>query len=269
VARNRHWELHFFDSDKPVRTEEGIHATRTRQAYAEAFRRASPEFFDSLAQRHNINQPAMIAMESSPRYLLNSDRLAHLILCVVPWVKFLVMVRDPIARAESQYRYLDEARRANNEPMVDWKTWIDDDLRLLREAGVLSAQSREEERLAWKRYQRRPNSNMIVGRGLYVLQLLDYFEAMDHYHKPRSDMLVLQSERFRRYRQEEYNRVLYFLGLPPHTLQNATEEVHATLHKDKSSPMPLAFKQQLQQLYRPYNKRLYDLLGWSDDLHWD
>jgi hypothetical protein len=268
VARNRHWELHFFDSDKPFRTEDGIHPYQTRQAYVRMFRDASPEFFDHL---HNeSNEMRLIAMESSPRYLLNSDRIPQLIMCTVPWVKFLVLVRDPIARAESQYRYLDEARRANEKAMVDWQTWIDDDLRLLKEAGVSTARTRDEERLAWKRYQRRPNSNMVVGRGLYVLQLLDYYETMDAYNKSRSDMLVLQSERFRRHQQSEYNVVLQFLALPPHLLKNVTGNVHATLHKNEStSTMPSRIKEHLKIIYQPYNERLYKLLGWRKDLRWD
>lgn len=264
MARNQYWELHFFDSDKPVRSQEGIHAFQTRQAYVNAFRQHSPEFFEQL------RNTKMIAMESAPRYLLNSDRIPQLILCTVPWVKFLVLVRDPITRAESQYRYLYESRIANGKPMVDWKPWIDDDLRLLREAGVFAAKNRDEERLAWKRYQRRPNSNMIVGRGFYVLQLLDYFDVMDAYNKPRSDMLILQSERFRRHQQSDYNKVLNFLGLPPYALQNVTGYVHATQHKeDDALAMPASIKEELKKVYQPYNERLYTLLQWRKDLHWD
>jgi hypothetical protein len=154
--------------------------------------------------------------------------------------------------------------------MVDWTTWIDDDMRLLHAAGVLNATTREDEKVAWKRYQRKPNSNMIVGRGLYVLQLLDYIEAMEEYNKSRDgDLLVLQSERFRQHRQEEYNKVLKFLNLPPHKLQNATEEIHPTLYKGQSTPMPTTIRTKLQSLYHPYNQRLYELLGWSNDLRWE
>jgi hypothetical protein len=270
VAQNQYWELHFFDSDRPVRTEKGIDSFRSRQAYVHAFQKHSPEFFQRLNQEEAEDQKIskMIAMESSPRYLLNSDRLPHLILCVVPWVKFLVLLRDPISRVESQYRYLDEVRRKYEKSMVDWKTWIEDDLRLLTEAGVLNATTRDEERLAWKRYNRRPNSNQIVGRGIYVLQLLDYYEAMDYHQKPRSDLLVLQSERFRRHRQDVYNEVLAFLDLPPYMLQNSTEDIHPTLNKEQATPMPFDIRVQLQEVYQPYNRRLYELLGWNQSLVW-
>jgi hypothetical protein len=267
VARNNHWELHFFDNEQErgiVRTTEGIHQKKTQSAYAKAFHKASPEFFERYREKQT-----MIAVESSPRYLLSSDRLPYLILCVVPTVKFLVLVRDPVSRAESQYRYLDEARRKQDRPMVDWMAWIDDDVRLLEKAGIFNATTRVEEKLAWKRYQRKSNSNMIVGRGLYVLQLLDYIEAMDDYNKSRSDILVLQSEQFRYHRQDQYNKVLEFLSLPEHTLRNATEEVHPTLNKDLSTPLPPAIRIKLQSIYHPYNQRLYKLLDWSEDLHWE
>jgi ribosomal protein L20 len=32
---------------------------------------------------------------------------------------------------ESQYRYLDETRKKYDNRMVDWDTWIEDDIRLL------------------------------------------------------------------------------------------------------------------------------------------
>jgi hypothetical protein len=65
-------------------------------------------------------------------------------LCVTPWVKMMAILRDPIIRVESQYRYLDEARHKLQKPMVDWETWIQDDLRLLHTAGVLNATTPQE-----------------------------------------------------------------------------------------------------------------------------
>jgi hypothetical protein len=126
----------------------------------------------------------------------------------------------------------------------------------LEEAGVLQAKSKEEEYFAWKAYQRRSNSHMIVGRGLYVIQLEQYLLAMDRAEKTRSDFLVLRSEAFRHNRQGEYNRLLNFLSLPPHRLRSLT-------NVEKSTPMPAYIKKQLQELYQTYNKRLYRLLGWE------
>ena len=145
---------------------------------------------------------------------------------------------------------------------LDWDTWINDDLRLLRNAGVLNASTPEEELEAWKTYQRRPNSHMIVGRGLYVIQLEHWFSAMDRIGKPRDEFFILQSENFREDRQGEYSRLLEFLKLPPHRLLNTTDE-HATIIHDQSVSMPDHIRSRLQELYLPYNKRLCSLLGWD------
>lgn len=67
------------------------------------------------------------------------------------------------------------ARRRKGIPMVDWEKWIDDDVRLLNESGVVRDWSKvdfaqfsgsDEEMQSWKRYLRNRNSQMIVGRGL-------------------------------------------------------------------------------------------------------
>jgi hypothetical protein len=202
------------------------------------------------------------AIESCPEYLLSSDRIPDVLLCTAPWVKLLAVLRDPIRRVESQYKYLDETRKKLERPMVDWDVWIQDDLRLLNAAGVLTATTPQEEVLAWKTYQRRPNSNMIVGRGLYVIQLEQWYAAMDKVGKSRRDLLVLQSEAFRSHRQEEYNRILEFLHLPHHRLRNTTDE-HVTTTHEQSIQMPHRIRELLHELYEPYNQRLYKLLGWD------
>jgi hypothetical protein len=256
IRKTGHWELHFFDGPRVIRTDQGIDQTRTREHYRQAFDKSIPDF--------PKNDTSVIAFESSPRYLLNSDRIPDVMFCVTPWVKLLAILRNPTDRVESHYQYLDEARRNIDEPMVDWDRWIQDDLRLMTQAGLLNATTPQEEWLAWKTYQRRPSSQQIVGRGLYALQIEHYFQAMDRWNKSRSDLLVLQSEAFRQDTQHEYDRILEFLHLPPHTLRNLTEE-HVTTQKSK--PMPSHIRSQLQELYAPYNQRLYKLLGW--DQVWD
>ena len=255
-----HWELHFYDNGGlAIRSDKGIYRHRSRENYAKLFLKSIPNFPTETNSK-------MMAIDASPRYILSSDRIPDAIFCITPWVKLLAIVRNPIDRAASQYRYLDETRKLYDKPMVDWETWIQDDIRLLKKAGVLNATSPKEEFEAWKLYQRSPNSNQIVGRGLYVIQIEQYFAAMDRHSKPRSDLLVIQSENFRNERQREYDKVLDFLHLPKRKLLNLTDE-HITTNKHTSKPMPESIRIQLQDFYRPYNQRLYKLFGW--DNAWD
>ena len=54
------------------------------------------------------------------------------------------MARNPVERERVNIgTYLDKERRAAGKPMVDWQTWIYDDLRLLNETGVRDAKKTE------------------------------------------------------------------------------------------------------------------------------
>ena len=261
------FEMHFYDNSGVVQSDQGIDALQTRAHYAQSFQNAIPDLeFQQLK-----SNPKLKALESSPRYLIHSDRIPNLIGCVTPWVKLLAILRNPVDRVESHYRFIDQARRRQDKPMVDWDTWIAHDLRLLTQAGVLNNKTtnmtQEEEHLAWKTYQRRPGSYQIVGRGIYVIQLEQYLQTMKNWNISKNNLMVLQSERFRdpQSRQAEYDRLLDFLELAPHTLANTTSNEHVT--ERNALPMPDHIRAQLTELYAPYNQRLYQLLGW--DHVWD
>ena len=124
IAPNGHWELHFFDSDKAIRSERGIDRQRTIRNYAVAFGKSltgsnfTKTSIDIPNARVDSEPLEYYAIESSPRYLLNSDRLPDMILCTVPWVKLIAILRNPIERAASQYRFLDEVRKKYSNAMV-------------------------------------------------------------------------------------------------------------------------------------------------------
>ena len=262
--------MHFYDTaENVVQSDQGIDALQTRNHYAQSFQTAIPDV--ALFQQLKSN-PQLKAFESSPRYLIHSDRIPNLIGCVTPWVKLLAILRNPVDRVESHYRFIDQARRRQKKPMVDWETWIAHDLRLLTQAGVwnnktTTNRTQAEEHLAWKTYQRRPGSYQIVGRGMYVIQLEQYLQTMRNWNISKDNLMVLQSERFRdsQSRQAEYDRLLDFLELAPHTLVNTTSDEHVT--ERNALPMPDHIRAQLTDLYAPYNQRLYQLLGW--DRVWD
>ena len=153
--------------------------------------------------------------------------------------------------------------------MVDWETWIRDDLRLLKRAGVVHNWSKvdfetfsgsDQEYQAWKTYLRNPNSQMLLGRGLYAIQLEHYFAAMDNVGKPRSDFLVICSEELRNDTQQVYNKVVDFLNRAPHNLSDV-RAIHQTGRK--ATELPNDLRRFLQDFFEPYNERLYQLLGWD------
>jgi hypothetical protein len=268
-------ELHFYDFDVFQRNESGIPQRQNQLAYAEKFAVGYPDLFSDPARR--IAKEGMYAIDDSPRYLLWSDRTPEAIMCVSPWAKLMAILRNPIDRAVSHFRYEDQARQRKGlnkkaRPMVDWEVWIEDDLRLLKKAGVVrdwnevdfdTFSGSEEEMTSWKRYLRQPNSNMILGRGLYAIQLEQYFSAMEKAGKSRSELLVIQSEDLLNNTQSVYDRMLDFLDLPPHRLEDLQPK-HRTTSIDSAMPLSDQLRKKLEVFYEPYNLRLYSLLDWDN-----
>ena len=53
--------------------------------------------------------PSLLTGESTPSYLLHSDLVIPRIKAVCPWVKLLVVLRDPVDRAYSQYQMCNDS----------------------------------------------------------------------------------------------------------------------------------------------------------------
>ena len=267
IAQNAGTEMHFFDME-PKRFVTGLGVSRNdaRALYLSRFEKAL---------RFTTLESDMVAFDSTPRYIFDADRNPSMILCVVPWVKLLAIVRNPIDRISSHFNVLNKARKKKGLAMVDWDVWIQDDIRLLQEAGVVANRTKEEmeefigseeEVEAWTRYTRTPGSQYIVGRGLYAIQLRLWLAEIDRVGKPRSDLMIIQSERLRSNTQSEYSRVLNFLGLQDHTLKNSSLH-HTTTPSDIAMPKDL--RRKLENFYAPYNEQLYSLLGYEWKGVWD
>lgn len=273
-------ETHFFNSpDWFTSTPQGISQVQNQKAYANKMQRVHPDLFVDTTTSATIKtttiKPNLIAMDSTPYYLLASDRVPHYITCVAPWAKLIAILRNPVERAASHYRYLAQARARNHKPMVSWERWVQHDFQLLQQAGVVVrddgnatsttqasfGSSQDDELQAWKRYVRRPNSQHLLGRGLYALQLEQYYAALDRTGRPRSDLHVILSEDLRHHTQRTYDELLRFLNLPPHTLRDVRLQHETT--KDVGAPMPDHVRAHLEQFYAPYNQRLFRLLNWN------
>lgn len=185
-----------------------------------------------------------ITGEATPYYLFHPfvpERVARLL----PDVKLVALLRDPVARAVSHHNYL---HRRGIEPLG-------------LEAALASEQARlagEEARLAKPGYQSWSHQHhSYVTRGRYAEQLERWLAHFD-----RDQLLVLCAEDLFARPLDVYREVLAFLELPdfdpgPMPARNAFPygsdyaEVRASL----------------RAYYRPHNERLYALLG--RDFGWD
>jgi hypothetical protein len=101
VDKNGH-ELHFFDSRSFERGELGIPRKANQLSYAMKVHKMYPDFF--------YTKESMYTIHDSPRYLVWSDRIPDAIMCVTPWSKLIAVLRDPVERVISHYRFQDQGR---------------------------------------------------------------------------------------------------------------------------------------------------------------
>jgi hypothetical protein len=250
-------ELHFYDFKfDNYTTTEGILRGNARKRYGRIYRRNVA--LDKLKANKKL-----IALDDSPRYLFWSDRIPARVLCVTPWVKILAILRNPIDRAFSQYNmFYSRKGKAQTAPFT-FEQWIENDIEDMRATGVLQDRippeqfiNSPEEEAAWKAYTRL-GSHAPIGRGLYALQLRQWFSTFKDAGKSLDDVLVIQSELMKSEPGLVYANILEFLGMNHEPLKDSKEHF---VGKYKITLAPETRKM-LELLYAPYNQELYDLLG--------
>jgi hypothetical protein len=161
-----------------------------------------------------------------------------------PDVKILVMLRNPLNRAFSHYKH---AIRINNEKR-DFTTAIKVEHDRLEREGITEIDS------AGDYYD---NTQYLV-RGRYYDHLKRWFEYF-----PREQFLIMTSEDYFKDAEREFDKVTEFLGLTSWK-PGKFAVINVAPSKD---PMEEKDREFLSEYFKPYNEKLYKLLG--RDLGWD
>lgn len=203
-----------------------------------------------LAQFPTASDRWCITGEASPYYMYHPAAPAR-IAAVLPRVKLIAVLREPVDRAWSQYRY--EVARGYEK--ADFGTALDSEPRRLQG---------ERERLISD-----PHYDGAAFRHHGYLERGRYAEQLDRLYDffPREQVLVLQSEKLFANPAAELERVWQFLGLDSAQLNNLRpRNANATTERIDQ----LNFER-LHDYYEPLTKRLYDLPGinfrWDSDSH--
>jgi hypothetical protein len=199
--------------------------------------------FFPLALQHryvtHVQERAFLTGEATPYYLFHphaAERMAGLL----PHVKLIVILRNPVDRAYSQYYH--EVKRGLESVSFDEA--------LHRERKILNIEQETLE--ADPAYHSALHQNhAYLARGRYVEQLQVWRR-----HFPREQLLVLQSEAFYSDPTAVVARVVSFLGLPPFRLGELTK-YNEIQYPDMSAEV----RADLQNYFRPYNQQLYEFLG--------
>lgn len=255
VERARTKELQFF-MNKNFRSE-FVSDNRTTLVKRARGKMYSLEYHSSVL----IADKSKISFDATPGYLFFSSMLPHRILCVAPWIKLLLIFRNPIDRAYSNHAYVQKMSGMK----VGFEAWIKQDIRVLEHSGFWNATTDEEEDTAWREYLKGVSEGPI-GRSLYDIQIRQWSKALqDAGRDPSSQIHIVRSEDIHVNKDREYRKVLSFLGLPYVPLKDEGEKVVS----DYKHPMKNETRIMLEKLFAPYNKRLYQRLGGDWDGFWD
>ena len=179
--------------------------------------------------------------EGSPTYISN-PRAPERVRKLLPQVKLIAVLRNPIDRAYSHFQF---SRRDRAEECESFE----------------EACAREEERLRpeWERLAADPHYNSWdFGRWSYLARSR-YAEQVERWLAlfPREQFLFLKAEDMFADPQRAVDATHEFLGLPSHRLPGA-----AGLNVSPPyDTLPHDVRERLAGYFRPYNERLYELIG--------
>lgn len=224
-------EVHFFDYD----FYRGLDWYRTHfplaSARAEFEREHGRPFFTGEAS------PTYISHQWAP------ERIAQ----VLPDVKLIVALRNPVDRAYSQFQM---SRREGEES-----------------ESFADAVALEEERLRGEKLRSRADKRYnswplgcwsYIWRSSYADQIERWFELF-----PRERFLFLKTDDLDSDAQRTLDRAYEFLGLPAYR----NEQLPRLHTAPEYEPLSAETRTQLVEYFRPHNERLYELLG--IDFGWD
>jgi hypothetical protein len=177
--------------------------------------------------------------EASPSYILHPlapRRVAEM----VPDVRLIALLRDPVERAYSHYQH---EVRLGREPLSFDDALDAEDERLRGEVERMVAEPGYFSE-AWWNYT-------YAARGRYAEQLERWFEVF-----PREQLLVLFTEELGDDTEESYARVLEFIGARPHDLGE-----YPRIFDHEYSPMKPETRARLEAEFAEPNRQLAALLG--------
>lgn len=211
-----------------------------------------------LAALYNNEHPDGMTFDASPGYLFYSSLVPRRILCVLPWVKLVVLLQDPLDRLYQQYQAAVQ--------MHQWKgnleEWIQRDWDHLEQSGLFAPNLlRLDEDMAWYQYAHvTVGEGGGIGRSLYYYQLRHWFQAMQAAGKnPADDVLIVWSEEWKKEPAREWERIRAFLGLSPSN-KLIPEPQLSFLSKFDDASISTETREKLQTLFGAANKNLKKLL---------
>jgi len=187
----------------------------------------------------------LMTLDVSPYYIFHPE-VPRRLKAVLPEAKFVVLLRNPVERSHSHYWHM---VKRGYERLSFSAALAEEDNRLRGETERLQANAR------YVSFTHRNYS--YLSRGFYAEQIERWFESFSP-----EQFLFIKSETFFADPAAETGRVFHFLNLDGHVC------IHDRIfNKNHYGAMDPSTHHALTKYYRPFNRRLAELLG--QDITWD
>lgn len=181
----------------------------------------------------------LFCFDACPYYLFHPfavERMAQ----ALPGIKIMVMLRDPVRRAESHFHH----SVSNGHETLPFPEAL-----AAEQARLAGEDDRMQE--DWTYWSHSHEHHSYVSKGRYADQIERLFR-----HYPKDQVMIVQSEAFYREPNEVLASVTDWLGLPPVGLDRSDDR---NGHEYKQ--MDREMRDHLIAIYREPNERLYQLIG--------
>jgi len=188
-------------------------------------------------QKNGLN----ITGEASPNYF-HHPLVPQRIKENLPNIKLIVLLRNPVERAYSHFIMM---KNAGFETLS------------FEQAIEYEKQNIKEEKISWKNQHRVFNEthHPYLMRSIYVNNLKRWFEIF-----PRNQILIIKSEDFKSNKAEILKKTFEFLNISSYDLSDLKNKNVARYSSINSDT-----KKMLEDFFKPYNEKLYDLLNINFD----
>jgi len=184
-------------------------------------------------------KPDKLTYEASPSYLFNPD-CPERIYRYSPGVRLVAILREPVSRAFSAWNMYKSFTYSANPYLRLFAESRSFEDAVLQEIGEL-------EKKDWK-----TDKFSYIKRGMYVEQLERYLQYIS-----RDSLLILEYSRLISDPQNVFTSMFRFLQIDDR-IAIRTLRSHVTKYRDE---IPMKARDALQSVFKPYNERLFKLLG--------
>jgi|LUMJ01.1.fsa_nt_gb hypothetical protein len=205
--------------------------------------------FPHIWKKYTKFKKKKLTGEASPRYFV-SPRTPMRIAKLIPDVKLIIILRDPIDRVYSQY----QQKVAQGDETRSFDEIVD--------CGIADGEIKAKN--AFERMKKDSNYYTLDYNLRAYLTHSRYVEHIEYWMKyfPKNQFLILDSKEFNESPNKIFEKVFDFLNLPKFTNID-----YSKYNSRKYDDMKSSTRKKLIEYFKPYNVRLYKLLGKEFD--WD